>query len=341
MRGQLLAWYDQNRREMPWRRDNPDPYHVWLSEIMLQQTTVAAVIPYFLKFIQKWPRIENLAAAPREDIMAAWAGLGYYARARNLHKCAQVIVTDYNSSFPETEKDLLKLPGIGPYTAGAIRSIAFNQPADVIDGNLERIAARIFAVQDPLPASKPVLKNAASRLYDGHSERPGDLAQAWMDLGATVCIPKAPRCGLCPVQSHCLAKSSGIAAQLPRRSRRAKKPLRKGKAFWIEDNAGRILLHSRADNIMLGGMIGLPTTNWHDKSSASADMGDLDIHILSGDYPDVIHSFTHFDLHLELRCAALLSQNIPDHYEWHNVDSLSLNSMPSLFQKALKMFLKG
>jgi len=337
LRGQLLSWYDDNRRDLPWRSDSPDPYAVWLSEIMLQQTTVGAVIPYFQKFMARWPQLEDLAEAPREEVMAHWAGLGYYSRARNLHKCAQLVARDYGGKFPDTEDELLKLPGIGPYTAAAIASIAFNRPAVVVDGNIERITARVFAIEDPLPDAKSLLKRKAEKLYDDSDERPGDLAQAYMDLGAMICVPKNPRCSICPIAGHCKAYQRGIAADLPRRARKTAKPSRKGQVYWIADADGRVLVHRRPDHIMLGGMAALPGTAWHDKTSP--ENCELDIRILSSDFPKVMHSFTHFDLELQPALARVSAQEPGPGYEWRPVEDIAEIGWPSLYQKAVRIFL--
>ena len=221
----LLAWYDRHRRAMPWRAlpgQTPDPYAVWLSEIMLQQTTVATVSPYFKRFLARWPTVADLAAADLDDVLHAWAGLGYYARARNLHKCAAAVATKHGGIFPDTEADLLKLPGIGPYTAAAVAAIAFGHKATVVDGNVERVMARLFAVTDPLPGSKARLKALAESLTP--DERCGDYAQATMDLGATICSPTNPACGICPWRDGCDGQKQGIAVELPKKSPKRNAP---------------------------------------------------------------------------------------------------------------------
>ncbi|MAJ93752.1 MAG: A/G-specific adenine glycosylase, partial [Rhodospirillaceae bacterium TMED63] len=221
----LLAWYDQHRRAMPWRAlpgQTPDPYAVWLSEIMLQQTTVATVGPYFKRFLARWPTVADLAAADLDDVLHAWAGLGYYARARNLHKCAAAVATKHGGIFPDNEADLLKLPGIGPYTAAAVAAIAFGRKATVVDGNVERVMARLFAVTDPLPGSKARLKELAESLTP--NERCGDYAQATMDLGASICSPTNPVCGICPWRDGCDGQAQGIAVELPKKSPKKGRP---------------------------------------------------------------------------------------------------------------------
>ena len=245
----LLAWYDRHRRRLPWRAgpgEGAEPYAVWLSEIMLQQTTVAAVKSYFEKFLTRWPTVADLANADTADVMAAWAGLGYYARARNLHACAKVVATDHGGCFPDTEQALRALPGIGPYTAAAIAAIAFDRKAVVVDGNVERVMARVFGVIEPPPKSKPRLVELAARLTP--ARRPGDYAQAVMDLGATICTPRSPACSLCPWMAPCVARAKGIAETLPRKIAKAPTPTRHGVAFWMVRGDGAVLLRRRPPN---------------------------------------------------------------------------------------------
>ena len=261
---QLLAWYDVHARSLPWRispadracGQKPDPYRIWLSEVMLQQTTVAAVKDYFHRFTQRWPTVQDLAAAEDGDVMGEWAGLGYYARARNLLKCARAVVDDHDAVFPNTYDGLLKLPGIGPYTAAAISSIAFDLPETVLDGNVERVMARQYNIHAPLPGSKPVLKTHAAALTP--HLRPGDYAQAVMDLGATICTPKSPGCGLCPWQSSCLARTTGTAAQLPKKTPKKQKPTRQGEVYLAHAANDDRLLERRPDKGLLGGLLGWP-----------------------------------------------------------------------------------
>ena len=244
--GKLLAWYDAHARDLPWRSKRgkkPDPYHVWLSEIMLQQTTVAAVKDYYIKFLSRWPRVSDLARASQEDVLRAWAGLGYYARARNLHACAIKVVDEWNGKFPDTEEELRSLPGIGPYTAAAIAAIAFDRPHAAVDGNVERVMARVYAIETPLPAAKPMIKEKAQALVP--EKRAGDFAQALMDLGATICTPRTANCGICPWTDHCEGSTRGIAESLPLKAPKAKVPTRHGIAFWVERDDGHILLRSR------------------------------------------------------------------------------------------------
>ena len=249
----MLAWYDRHRRTLPWRApagERTDPYRVWLSEIMLQQTTVATVGDYFRRFVERWPTVEALAAAPLDDVLSAWAGLGYYARARNLHACAQAVAERHGGRFPEDEAGLLALPGIGPYTAAAIRAIAFDQPASAVDGNVERVIARLFAIETPLPDAKPEIHARAAELVP--QQRAGDYAQAMMDLGATVCTPRNPRCVICPLMDGCRARQLGIAEELPRRAPKADKPTRRGLAFVLAAQGRRHPAAQAADQGAVG-----------------------------------------------------------------------------------------
>ncbi len=304
----LLAWYDRHHRSLPWRsppgRPPPEPYRVWLSEIMLQQTTVPAVVPYFAKFLQRWPSVHDLAAAPVEDVMEAWAGLGYYARARNLHKCAIAISEKLGGVFPDSEAGLLELPGIGAYTAAAIAAIAFEQPAAVLDGNVERVLARLYAVQTPLPQAKPELRNLAAAVTP--QARPGDFAQGMMDLGATLCTPKTPACALCPLQAMCAARQQGIAAELPRKAAKAARPVRHTMAFLLQRADGAILLRRRPPEGLLGGMLEVPSAPWRDApwpAQAALEHAPLPLawQPLAG---AAEHVFTHFTL----KIAALHGQ---------------------------------
>ena len=264
----LLAWYDLHARTLPWRVGPaqraagrlPDPYRVWLSEVMLQQTTVAAVKGYFERFTHRWPTVQALAAAPEAEVMAEWAGLGYYARARNLIACARVVADEFGGQFPRTGDELVKLPGIGPYTAAAIAAIAFDRPETVVDGNVERVMARLHAIEEPLPAAKRRLAGLAARLTP--PERPGDHAQALMDLGATVCTPKSPSCGACPWAGDCAAHKKGLANVLPRRAPRAARPTRHGIAYIARRADGAWLVERRPSRGLLGGMLGWPCSEW-------------------------------------------------------------------------------
>ena len=309
----LLEWYDRNARTMPWRVSPtdrksgmaPDPYRVWLSEVMLQQTTVAAVKDYFARFTLKWPTVAHLAAAADEDVMAEWAGLGYYARARNLLKCARTVQSAHNGVFPNTYDALLKLPGIGPYTAAAISSIAYDQPETVLDGNVERVMARIFDIHEPLPGSKPALKACAAGLTP--AKRPGDYAQAVMDLGATICTPKSPACGICPWRTPCAARLAGTAPDLPKKTPKKLKPTRYGFAYVARSTNGDWLMERRPDKGLLGGMLGWPGSEWGDTPVATppfdADWQDCGA--------EVRHTFTHFHLILKVFVAPLSTNFVP------------------------------
>ena len=339
----LLAWYDQNRRAMPWRAmpgKVADPYHVWLSEVMLQQTVVAAVIPYFIKFVDKWPTVHDLAAAPAEDVMAAWAGLGYYARARNLHKCAQVVAAA-GGVFPDDIEALKKLQGIGDYTSAAIAAIAFDKPATVVDGNVERVLARYFKIEDALPAAKKTIRSYADILAVRRTDRPGDFAQAMMDLGATICIPKAPRCGLCPLRKNCAGK--GVADSLPVRAPKSKKPYRRGHIYWIVNGKGTVLLERRGDKGLLAATVGFPTSEWVEKKPAHPD---FIAPLIKGRKPRkglmVFHSFTHFDLALQGWVVHVDHLDFIEENGFFAVPeaSVSQNAMPTLFKKFTKLVLQ-
>ena len=341
-RAALLKWYDRHRRVLPWRalaKQKADPYHVWLSEIMLQQTTVPAVIPYFLKFLGKWPTVHDLAEAEAEDVMQNWAGLGYYARARNLHKCAKYLSETLGGVFPSSLEKLKELPGVGDYTSAAIRAIAFNKPANVVDGNVERVMARIFAVTQPVPDSKPFLKKLAEDMATGESKRPGDYAQALMDLGATICTPTSPKCMLCPVRDFCDAFAQGIAASLPMRKAKQKKPQKHGYVYWLQNDQGHILFERRGEKGMLGGTIGLPTSLWVDeaieKTHLSSKLEGMKSHVM------VRHSFTHFDLELQGITGKAAQKDLPEgaNYFWVPLKEAEKLGIPTLFKKALKQFI--
>ena len=339
VRGQLLDWYDAHARDIPWRAkagQAPDPYHVWLSEIMCQQTTVQAVKAYYLKFLELWPSVQDLAAADQDDVMAAWAGLGYYARARNLHKCAKVVVNELGGVFPSRQEQLKKLPGIGDYTSAAIAAIAFNQPTTVMDGNVERIIARFFAVREPLPKAKPQLKALVHQFYDDFTVRPGDLAQSFMDLGAGICIPKIPRCGLCPLQGACQAHRQGIAAELPAKIKAKTRPQKYGNIYWISNDQGQVLFHQRQEKGLLGGMLGLPTSNWKADNTTLTHPEYINtptpLHI------QVQHTFTHFDLKLDLFKATLKAKlPIKDIKLCWLCPMSTGDKLPSVFKKAHKI----
>lgn len=304
----LLDWYDANARALPWRIGPkarragaaPDPYAVWLSEIMLQQTTVATVAPRYAEFLRRWPDIRAMAAAPMDDVLGEWAGLGYYARARNLHKCAVMVASDYGGDFPDTEEALLALPGVGAYTAAAIAAIAFDRRAIVVDGNIERVVARLFEIETPLPAAKSEIKARAETIWP--KERSGDFAQGLMDLGATICRPKSPTCLLCPLEGSCAAAASGRADELPRKAAKKPKPHRRGAVFAMMNAKGEMLFERRPEKGLLGGMMGLPGTDWtenpptNNKAAAPADTNWRKA-------GEAAHVFTHFQLALDVYVA--------------------------------------
>jgi A/G-specific adenine glycosylase len=338
--GLLLAWYDRDRRLLPWRAapgEVADPYRVWLSEVMLQQTTVAAVIPYFQAFLARWPSVEALAAAPVEDVMQAWSGLGYYARARNLHACAKMVAEWRGGRFPDDEADLARLPGIGEYTAAAIAAIAFGRPAVVVDGNVERVMARLYAVTQPLPAAKPRLKALAAALTP--ADRPGDYAQAVMDLGATLCSPRSPACALCPWRDQCAGRRQGIEADLPARLAKPERPTRRGIAFWVLDGDGAVLLRRRPPEGLLGGMVEIPSTEWRADPWTLAEAvpaAPLPSERLSSGWrllPGVVrHTFTHF--HLDITVAAARCHGSPAvRGHWCPLDQLAEQALPTLMRK--------
>ncbi|PHZ85629.1 A/G-specific adenine glycosylase [Paremcibacter congregatus] len=336
----LLDWYDVNARTLPWRIPpgsdiEPDPYHIWLSEIMLQQTTVTTVIPYFIKFLHQWPRVQDLAAAAQDDVLVAWAGLGYYARARNLHKCAQYVTEELNGIFPDTEENLLQLPGVGPYTAAAIAAIAFGQPAAVMDGNIERVMARMFNVTTPLPDAKPALKELTERMTPQH--RAGDYAQAVMDLGANICGPKLLKCsGRCPWEDHCAANALGTADQLPRRKSKAPKPTRRGYAFWAEFN-NHIWLCRRPENGLLGGMMEVPSTDWlESKSWDEVPAPQIPIITNWKETPGMVrHTFTHFHLELKVIRLEFAEQIDLQEGDWFPFSRINDLALPTVMMKVI------
>ncbi len=332
----LLDWYDRHAREMPWRvgpKDRaagvvPDPYRIWLSEVMLQQTTVAAVRDYFMRFTSRWPDVAALAAASDDQVMGEWAGLGYYARARNLLKCARVVAEEHDGRFPESYDALLKLPGIGPYTAAAISAIAFDRPKTVLDGNVERVMARLFNIQEPLPGSKPVLKEHAASLTP--EIRPGDYAQAVMDLGATICSPKSPACGICPVRITCRAQAEGTQSELPKKTPKKPKPTRHGHIYIAQRDDGALLLERRPDKGLLGGMLGWPGSDWSQAPDPSPPFA-ADWSALSG---EVRHTFTHFHLILRIWAAKLPHGNIPEGLIVLDKHAFRPNDLPTVMRKA-------
>jgi A/G-specific adenine glycosylase len=335
----ILEWYDRNRRDMPWRaapRVRPNPYHVWLSEIMLQQTTVATVGPYFTRFIARWPDMAALAAADLDYVLHGWQGLGYYARARNLHHCAQLVAQEQGGVLPDCEEELRKLPGIGRYTAAAVAAIAFGRCATVVDGNVERVMARLFAVTAPLPGAKAELYALAQSLTP--DRRPGDYAQAVMDLGATICTPRNPKCLLCPWSDGCVGRD--MAAELPRRAPGPRRPLRRGTAFWLTRDDGAVLLRRRPEKGLLGGMMEIPSTAWreqpalsHDQACAEAPLAAVHWRALSG---VVRHGFTHFQLELNVLTGTLNGDFDPA-LHWCPINQLPDRALPTLMKKIVAL----
>lgn len=335
----LLAWYDRHARDLPWRVNPesrkrgvmPDPYRIWLSEVMLQQTTVAAVKPYFEKFTALWPTVSDLAAADDARVMGEWAGLGYYARARNLLKCARAVAHEYGGQFPNTRDALLKLPGIGPYTAAAIAAIAFDRPEVVVDGNVERVMARLNDIQTPLPAAKPVLTAAATILTP--DERAGDYAQAVMDLGATICTPKSPACGICPWRTPCRARAADTQAGLPRKSPKKPKPIRLGIAYVARRSDGAWLLERRPEKGLLGGMLGWPGSDWTDKPAPAPPL-PANWKELPG---EARHTFTHFHLRLRIMIAHLGPDAAPEIGDFIPRDRFRPTDLPTVMRKVFDL----
>jgi A/G-specific adenine glycosylase len=335
----LLTWYDRHRRDLPWRArpgEIADPYRVWLSEIMLQQTTVTATIPYYERFLTRFPSVVALAAAPLEDVLAAWAGLGYYARARNLHACAKAVVAA--GGFPRDIPGLRALPGIGPYTAAAIGAIAFGLPAVPVDGNVERVVSRLFAIDTPLPAAKPAIQAAAAALGTDPDAvaRPSDFAQALFDLGATLCTPTNPACALCPWRDGCAGRRSGIAAELPRKAPKKLRPLRHGAHFWLTDAADHVLLRRRPPQGLLGGMTELPGTAWRDAAWAEAEtVPHAPMAAAWRALGEVRHGFTHFELRLVIY-AARVERIEADGFR-RPIAALDDEALPSVMRKCVRL----
>jgi A/G-specific adenine glycosylase len=333
MTAALLAWYDRHARLMPWRTGpaekaagiRPDPYRVWLSEVMLQQTTVAAVRKYHERFTTLWPSVADLAAAEDADVMAEWAGLGYYARARNLLKCARAVMADHDGRFPDTHDALIALPGIGPYTAAAIAAIAFDRPETVVDGNVERVMSRLFDVSTPLPAAKPELTAPAARLTP--HDRPGDHAQAVMDLGATICTPRNPACGICPLRAPCLARQRGTQDERPVKAAKKPKPQRTGYAYVGRRADGAWLVETRPDKGLLGGMLGFPGSEWGETPEPTPP--------LRAEWRpagEARHVFTHFALTLTVMVAELPPAN-PERGHFLDADRFDPTALPTVMRK--------
>jgi A/G-specific adenine glycosylase len=332
----LIAWNEANARHLPGgvppgTGRHPDPYRVWLSEVMLQQTTVAAVLGYFETFVTRWPTVADLAAAADAEVMSAWAGLGYYARARNLVACARAVAREHGGRFPDTEEALRALPGVGAYTAAAVAAIAFDRPATVVDGNVERVMARLHAVETPLPAAKPELRALAAALTP--TRRPGDYAQAVMDLGATVCTPRAPACGRCPWATACQARALGLAAELPRRAPKPAKPVRRGIAYLaLRDRS--VLIETRPPHGLLGGMLGLPCGDWAEGAARPRPPFAADWRPTGA---EVRHTFTHFHLLLSIEAAQVPRDFTPPAGRFQPLTPALETSLPTVMRKALRL----
>lgn len=337
LRRELLAWYDREGRSLPWRirpeaREAgavADPYAIWLSEIMLQQTTVPHATPYWHRFLALWPQVGDLAAAPRDDVLREWAGLGYYARARNLHACAIEVATAHGGRFPETLDGLRALPGIGEYTANAILAAAFDKPASVVDGNVERVITRLYRVETAMPKAKPEIRKLAGAIAD--PSRSGDYAQAIMDLGATVCTPRAPACEICCWRFACAAAEVGDMLRFPVKAPKKTKPVRRGTA-WLVRRAGRVWLRQRADSGLLGGMTEVPSTPWVEADAADA------VPPFAGAWTgrgEIRHVFTHFELRLEVRESEAGAEWEPESGYWADEATLDTEALPSVMRKVL------
>ncbi len=349
--GDVLAWYDRHRRDLPWRAaagERPDPYRVWLSEIMLQQTTARAVAPYYARFLARWPDVAALAAAPLEDVLKLWAGLGYYARARHLHACARAVVERHGGCFPPGEEALRALPGIGPYTAAAIAAIAFDAPTVPVDGNVERVVARLFAVEGELPSAKEEIRRRAATLAP--AERAGDFAQALMDLGATICTPRKPACALCPCLDGCAARMRGDAETFPRKAAKAKGRLRRGAAFVVVRAEAELLVRTRAAKGLLGGMTEVPSSDWTHEfaesdalaaapalGASSRQRGGSARGAMWRRLPGVVtHVFTHFPLELVVYVADVAAGTPPpEGMRWIALDALSDEALPNVMRKVV------
>jgi len=342
----LLAWYDRHRRKLPWRAgpgEAADPYRVWLSEIMLQQTTAKAVAPYFAKFLARWADVRALAVAPLSEVLSAWAGLGYYARARNLHACARVVVERHDGTFPRSENALRELPGIGPYTAAAIAAIAYNVPATPVDGNIERVVARLFAVSAPLPGAKAELQQLARALTP--RRRAGDFAQAMMDLGATICTPRRPACALCPWIENCAGFRSGSPALFPQRKQKREGTLRRGAAFVALREDGFLLVRTRPAKGLLGGMTEVPTSDWsadfnEEKASEDAPRFYSRARLRPCEWrriPTAVrHVFTHFPLELSVYWGKVPARVLaPAGTRWIECAKIADEALPSLMRKVI------
>jgi A/G-specific adenine glycosylase len=342
MAAELLVWYERHARVLPWRvgpRERrhgarPDPYLVWLSEIMLQQTTVKAVLPYFVAFARRWPDVASLAAAPEAEVMAAWAGLGYYSRARNLIACARTLVDEHGGAFPGATAELTRLPGIGAYTSAAIAAIAFDEQVAVVDGNVERVAARFFAIAEPGPAGKEAVRAVLSPLVP--ADRPGEFAEALMDLGATICTPRRPACALCPLSDGCGARAEGAPEAYPVKAAKRARPTRSGIAFVALRADDAVLLRRRPPKGLLGGMAEVPGTDWVEAEPSGRPKPPL-----PGDWSrlvaPILHSFTHFELRLTVHLGRVTAgAPAPPGHWWAPLDRLDAAGLPSVMRKAVE-----
>ncbi len=339
----LLAHYDRHARDLPWRvppgGGRGDPYRVWLSEIMLQQTTVAAVIPYFEKFTARWPDVRALAHADEGEVMAAWAGLGYYARARNLIACARVVADERGGHFPDREEGLRALPGVGAYTAAAIAAIAFGERAVVVDANVERVVARLFAIRTPLPQARAEIRDRTDAITP--DDRAGDFAQAMMDLGSGICTVKAPQCLLCPLRRSCAAQATGRAEAFPVKPPKKDKPERAGTVWWLEREDGHVWIERRGERRMLGGMAGLPGTQWDARGGAKGGEPPMAGAWLTLNRP-VVHVFTHFRLTLTVQRQRVASDCHPSgDGQWWPLDRLAEAGLPTVFAKVAALVAEG
>jgi A/G-specific adenine glycosylase len=345
----LLAWYDRHRRRLPWRPlagERADPYRVWLSEIMLQQTGVKTVGPYFEKFVARWPDVEAMGRASLDDVLRMWAGLGYYSRARNLHACAVAVLRDHGGMFPDTEEGLRTLPGIGPYTAAAIAAIAFGRRTMPVDGNIERVVSRLFVVEEPLPQAKPLIQQLAATLLSGDvsradevKSRAGDSAQALMDLGSTICTPKKPACALCPLNEDCLSRARGDQESFPRKAPKKAGEVRRGAAFVVT-RGGELLVRSRPEKGLLGGMTEVPTSEWlaaqDDKTALTQAPALKRVARWHRKVGVVTHVFTHFPLELVVYTADVPARSAaPNGMRWVPVATLKDEALPNVMRKVI------
>lgn len=343
----LLAWYDRHHRDLPWRVPpdriaagiRPDPYRVWLSEVMLQQTTIEAVKPYFRKFVEAWPTVADLAAASRDEVMKAWAGLGYYSRARNLKACAEHVAAAHGGAFPDSEAGLRALKGVGAYTAAAIAAIAFNQPAAVVDGNVERVIARLYAIGRPVAEAKAQIRRLVEALVP--PDRPGDFAQAMMDLGATICTPKRPACMVCPVRGDCAALAAGDPERFPVKAVKGERPTRRGAAFVAVRPDGAILLRKRAETGLLGGMAEVPGSRWTARTDGETGVAAAPFPAKWRFAGRIVHVFTHFALELDVHLAAVDGHAAPADAWWSSPADLPHEALPTVMKKAIEAALPG